>query len=244
MKKVSIIIVSLFVIFFVLARLGFSKVGGGFGGIQISGLYPSGIPDLNTRLFSLGYNQSFSEVLPGVGGFGFGIMNKVVISGFGVKVLPITIEGKFNNTNVSATIDGGMGFFEVGYALLSDNFSLIPMLGIGGGGYLLNFKSKTDAMDFDNVARSPLSYNNTVNYGGCAIELSVLFLGKINLSERKFKWNEKDVNGYTSVGLSLKLSYLFLILDNDVTIINEPIIGQHNLLIGLSIFFGGGSESE
>ncbi|MCX8097095.1 MAG: hypothetical protein N3D81_06340 [Spirochaetes bacterium] len=218
--------------------------GEGFGGPIVSAFYIPSIASLNEKLQSLGYQQRFGEVLLGIGGQGFGYTGNVLMGGGGSVIISSSIEGKFNGTNVVATLSGSFGFFEFGYAVIkAPNFEFAPILGIGGGGYTLSFKSKSEAYDFDTIAKNPYSYANGISYGDFSIEVGILTYGKLILSENIIQLcDDLKIKSYSTVGLILKASYIFSIIGNDDSIISEPSFGDHTISLGLSITFGGKSE--
>lgn len=220
--------------------------GEGFGGPIVSAFYIPSIASLNEKLQSLGYQQRFGEALFGIGVqlFGYAGNSSVLIGGGSSIIIPSSIEGRFDGTNVVATLSGSSGFFEVGYAVVkTPNFEFAPILGIGGGGYTLSFKSKSEAYDFDTIAKNPYSYENRISYGGFSVEVGILTHGKLNISENIIQLcDDLKIKSYSTVGIILKASYIFSIIGNDDTVKSEPSFGNHTISLGLSITFGVKSE--
>lgn len=218
--------------------------GEGFGGPILNAIYIPSISSLNDKLQSLGYQQRFGEVLLGAGVQVFGLIGNVLIGGGNTIIIPSSIEGKFGGTNVVATLSGSFGFFEFGYAVIkTPNLEVAPLLGIGGGEYTLSFKSKSEAYDFNNIAKNPYSYANSISYGGFSIEVGIITHGKLILSENIIQLCEDlKIKSYSTIGLALKASYIFSIIGNDDDVISEPSFGDHTISLGLSITFGGRSE--
>lgn len=241
--KVLVLLLLVVVYVMVARQVNAKSNGGGFGGVTFAAIYPADIGVLNDRLQTLGYPQRF-DVLPGVGGLGFGYSGDVVIGGTGISIIPLSVEGKFNGTNVVAKLSGSFGFFEVGYAAVkTPNFSIIPLLGIGGGGYFLTFKSKSENYDFETIAKNPYSYKNSIPYAGFGVELGLLTHGQLNIGETIVQIHENlKMKSYSSVGILIKISYIFTLVGNNDTIIEEPRFGNHTINLGLSITFGGRSE--
>ena len=119
---------------------------GGAGGINFGGFHvdPSG------------FNQFLPEGYPGftgdflsIGGDGYFMYENIIIGGSGQGLHGDEI--RFNQQK--ANIEGGRGFFQIGYDFLhKDKFKLYPLIGLGGGGMTMTFstlgnQSKTDIVD-------------------------------------------------------------------------------------------------
>ena len=233
--------------------------GKGFGGVLVGAIYNPGITEVNRALESYGFPK-FGDVSLGLGGMGFGVINnKFVIGGAGFANIPLTTEAKINGTNISATMYGGYGFFEIGYNFMGDgNLLLSPILGLGGGSTALVFSSKDDkTYDFDDVVKNPISRKFSIGYGGFGLELGFLML----ISVIDFGQKEVDLNNVTvrrggmevnisnvtvkmknSMSIGLKISYFYVFQSNDPSVAGEPQYSGHNIFA--SLFIGFGSESS
>jgi hypothetical protein len=141
-------------------------INGGFGSFHIGyGYAPFG--DLETMMPDE-FRQDLSPHMLLLGGGGSAIINNWVIGGEGFSFMTPTVE----SNDLKASINGGMGFFNLGYVLYGNNGILLqPFLGIGGGGGSLTYALDED-LDVQDVQNS---FTQTeVEWGG--------FLGQVGLS--------------------------------------------------------------
>lgn len=247
MRVFSIFMVILIVLSFVSVGFGyeyeFPKYNGGGGGFMVVATYVSGVDSINSRLNSLGYSDRISEVLFGFGGMGYGIFDKVLLGGYGVSLVPSSVEGKFNGTNVVGNFTGGFGMFEVGYSIFkTKNLEVIPVVNVGGGGFSMKFYSKVDPQEFNNLATSPLSYSGRIDYDGVMAGVGVLIPVRVIFGERITKICENSFYSYSAIEAVFRLNYSYTFLVDDDSVVEEPKLLGHTLTFGVSIFFGGYSE--
>jgi hypothetical protein len=233
--------------------------GKGFGGVLVGAIYNPGITEVNKAQESYGFPK-FGDVSLGLGGMGFKVIhNKFVIGGAGFANMPLTTEAEINGTNISATISGGYGFFEIGYNLLGDgNLLLSPILGLGGGSTTLVFSSKDDkTYDFDDVVKNPISKEFSIGYGGFGLELGFLMLIRIDFGQKEVDLNnvtvkrggiEENISNVTvkmknSMKIGLKVSYFYVFHSGNPSVAGEPQYSGHNIFASLFIGFGYESSS-
>lgn len=233
----------------VVASVGFGndyilpKYNGGGGGFMVVATYIAGVDGINSKLNSLGYSGRINEVLFGIGGMGYGIFDRVLLGGYGVSLMSSSVEGRFNGTNVVGEFTGGFGMFEVGYSVFkTKNFEVIPVVNVGGGGFSLDFYSKVDPQEFDNIATRPISYSAYVDYGGVMVGIGVLLPARITFGERITKICENNFYSYSTIEAVFRLNYSYTFSTDDDSVIGEPKLLGHSLTFGVSIFFGGYSE--
>lgn len=218
-----------------------SRFGGkGEGSVMVGVIYNQGLSSINEKLTHLGYSPSLGDVLIAIGGSGYWMQGKVLIGGMGMGSIGSSSEAKINGTNLVAEMSVGLGFFEVGYFLVSENnYSFATIIGIGGGGYNLSVRSKDDVVDFNTLVSSPYSHANYVSWGGFGLELGVILSGRIKLNESFTEINNVKIKSTSTIGLNLKVSYIALLQSNDPTIIGEPQFPVHNVMASFGISFGG-----
>ncbi|MCX8029312.1 MAG: hypothetical protein N2712_04875 [Brevinematales bacterium] len=218
--------------------------GEGFGGVTFGAIYSPSINSLNDRLHSLGYSKKLNDVIFVIGGQGFGYSGNVLMGGVGFSVRSSSVENNLNGTNIVVGVSGGFGFFELGYALLkSPNISIVPILGFGGGSYVISFKTKSEVVDFDTIAKNPYSHNNYISYGGTCFELGILTHGQLIVSENIVQISDNTrFRSHGTIGLLLKLSYIFMLATDNTTVVGEPKFGDHNFKLDLTVTFGGRTE--
>ncbi len=109
------------------------------------------IQNLNSRLETKGYPK-FSDKFISLGGGGHSIIGKVIIGGEGHGL----IKKEASNENYKSSLGVGYGFFDLGYIVFStENLSLYPLLGLGGGGMSLKIMEKETHPSFDDVLNNP-----------------------------------------------------------------------------------------
>lgn len=96
-----------------------------------------------------------------MGGMGFGSRGRLVFGGTGYAM----IGDMQYHDSYSYEASGGFGLFNLGYiAAYTSHLRLIPMLGLGGGGYGLDILY-TENLDLDQITEDPgyhLSVSNSV----------------------------------------------------------------------------------
>lgn len=125
--------------------------GGGMGFFSV-GWQRLDLGDLNPRLEAAGY-PAFAEDFLSLGGSGYFVRQRVIIGGEGNGLLrpsETTADGAFRTR-----LSGGYGMFNLGYALASSpRAALFPMVGIGGGGVVLEILDRATP-NFDDVLLNP-----------------------------------------------------------------------------------------
>ncbi len=210
--------------------------GDGFGGPMVGGVYYK-LEDLNSRLSNLGFG-TFDNVQYIVGAKGYALIKqRVLIGGSGFGILGQTV----NNDSVSAKLTGGAGFFDVGFALFaSNNYSLIPVVGIGGAGISLDLAPRQRAEPlFDSVLVNPRR-TAKLNAAGFALKL-----GLVN----HFAWEvvSEQKNNVTStfiLGGSIEASLIFMPsmeweLENGIGVFNAPDPKNYMVMVGVTVLLGG-----
>ncbi len=112
------------------------------------------IGKLNDRLSQNGYSR-FSDNFFSIGGGGHGVVRRLIIGGEGFALVTSDNEAFISGKPYKTSLTGGCGFFNLGYTVFRKNtFSIYPLLGIGGGGFVLNITDRTTA-SFSDVLSSP-----------------------------------------------------------------------------------------
>lgn len=116
--------------------------------------------------FNIGYanlsNSDFQKFLPEgfgqlsesyllLGGEGYALKGNFLMGGSGQAII-----GKDeSNNNLKTEVSGGMGFLNLGYAIINnEKLKIFPMLGIGGGGMELRISEDTD-LSLTNIIEEP-----------------------------------------------------------------------------------------
>ena len=128
---------------------GEARSGGGFFSV---GVHHAGIGDLNRQLGGAGYPE-FGRAMLSIGGGGYGLRaGRLMLGGEGYGL--ITGENAVDGRSVS--LQGGYGFFNVGYLTeLSPELAVYPMVGLGGGGVSLSIGPRGVPDSFDEVVTDP-----------------------------------------------------------------------------------------
>lgn len=131
-------------------------------GTQFTDLAP-----LNDRLRNAGY-PTFASEMVSLGGGGYGVVaNRLMLGGEGHGLL--TADGSVGGRNVS--IGGGYGLFNLGYLFRpTTGLRAYPLLGLGGGGLLLDIESEGTADSFDEVLDNP---NRSASVGRVSLLVSL-----------------------------------------------------------------------
>lgn len=125
--------------------------GKGWFGIGWAGL---DIDPLRDELVAAGYPRLSSDFLS-LGGGGYFMWGRLLLGGHGDGYISDDREVTRLTGPYEITLTGGSGFFDVGYAIVrSGGLDLAPMIGLGGGGYLLEIEDR-DSVTFGQVLQDP-----------------------------------------------------------------------------------------
>lgn len=161
--------------------------------------------------------QGFEEIKQtglSMGGGGYGIAGRVVLGGWGAG---FTQKATKAVANQEAQVSVGYGFFNIGYVLLrSGNLQVFPMLGIGGGGVILQITQKATSYDFDPLLASP---NKMVQLstGGLLLELAMGIHYLLPLS--------MGLEGVGGILLGLRAGYVYTPSEADWKMSDVEVLG-------------------
>jgi hypothetical protein len=112
------------------------------------------LDDLNTALEAQGY-PGFGKDFLTIGGGGHAMLGRLVLGGHGHAFRGGDETVSLGGINYNTSLDGGAGFFDMGFiAYAHDGFTLTPMVGLGGGGYELEILER-EAPTFNEVLQDP-----------------------------------------------------------------------------------------
>jgi hypothetical protein len=107
----------------------------GYGGFTV-GAMNSDLGNLHSAMNTAGYG-SFKNNKPFFGWMGYKIINDRVMLGYWTGFNEGSVESQLNQ----AKMYYGTGFVNAGYAVMNaKHYKLIPFVGVGGGGYVLNLR--------------------------------------------------------------------------------------------------------
>jgi hypothetical protein len=122
---------------------------GGMGFLAI-GTHQLDLDDLNGALLPFGF-LPFRDRALSLGGAGWGIRGRWMIGGEGQGLIVPSRESGGLQTRLNI----GYGLFDVGYRIVAtDALDVFPMLGVGGGGILVDITPR-GAFNFDDVLADP-----------------------------------------------------------------------------------------
>ncbi|MFP4681716.1 MAG: hypothetical protein ACLFQB_14695, partial [Chitinispirillaceae bacterium] len=160
-------------------------------------------------------------------------------SGFGILAQTVQTD------SVTARFSGGMGFFDIGYALVSlKNYSLLPVMGIGGGGMALRLEPRQlAAPSFDSVLVNPRR-TATMNAAGFAIKIGIMNQFAWEVSQER----RNDVVNIFKVGGNIEASVIYLPrmewkLGDDVSVFNAPDPKNYMIMVTATLLLGGREQS-
>lgn len=143
------------------------------------------IKALNSRIENKGYSK-ISDNFISLGGGDYKIINKMIIGGEGYGLIgEETVSGSYKRT-----IEGGYGFFNLGYILYStNNLRIYPFLGLGYSTIDLKIIEKgTSSPSFDDVLGNPKRGVDLTINGFCLnLAFETDYLLKIGRDEKKEK---------------------------------------------------------
>ena len=222
MKLKILVFISLTITTLIFAQQQNSSIYGGQG-YFIFGQNNLDIATLNNALLSKGYS-TFTDKLISFGAGGYGIEKNIIIGGEG-----FALNGETKSQgSYKLSLTGGAGFFNLGYVLLSNNkYILYPLLGIGGGGIVLQIADQNPTT-VDNILSNP-KRSSEITCGALLIKVSVGL--DFILSSKKPNFSP-----------GLKLGYIFAPIksewtDGNTTLGKEPEIGFSGFFFNFTIGF-------
>lgn len=127
--------------------------------------------ELNSQLIGRGY-ASFPETRLTIGGGGHGIRGRWVLGGEGQALIGKSQDATRGGQNYETVLNGGYGFFNVGYlAAKRGHLHAYPFAGIGGAGAQLQIR-ESSAPTFDDVLRDP-GRGASMTAGGLVLQVGV-----------------------------------------------------------------------
>jgi len=183
---------------FFLGSIGHAKPEEGRG-FFMPGVGIMNFSALNTKLNDLDYSGKISNVVPLIGGGGYGVLsNNIILGGHGylMKARPISSE-----THVASLV-GGAGFFDIGYRFKFQDLNVYPLLGIGGGGMGLHVDPKDTEFD-DHLKGTTKKFSTKTGLHGAMINLS-LGVDKFLFPETLSSSQEREI-GHS---LGLRMGYV------------------------------------
>jgi hypothetical protein len=151
------------------------------------------LSDLNDHLRARGYEE-LSEVVTIIGGEGRGVMESgFVVGGRGGAFLSPSADGP---GAVRATLSGGFGMAEFGYAFVHTRPILLTLTaGIGGYGLDIELTERR-TVAFDDVLDDPRR-SESLGHGGLLAGLTLGFDGRVPIG----KTDEKGVRPFFTLGV-------------------------------------------
>lgn len=126
---------------------------------------------LNTSLTDRGY-PSFPERRLTIGAGGHGIRGRWILGGEGHAFVGKTTDAIRTGQNYETALNGGYGFFNVGYlAMQRGHLHAYPFAGIGGAGAQLRIR-ESSAPTFDDVLRDP-GRSASLTTGGLVLQFGI-----------------------------------------------------------------------
>lgn len=193
------------------------------------------IKNLNEELVNKGYSK-FSDDFTFLGGGGRHLINRLIIGAEGYFLL----RDKNTTASYKTSIDGGYGFFDVGYLLFKkEDLMIYPLLGIGGGGFDIEIKEKVpSATGFGDILTNPRRESH-LSVGGPLLNLAIGIDWFLTLTKKE----EKNKGGLV---FGLQASYLLPLTKwDDWYLCEKDISGGPNIAFRgfyLSFAIGGFGE--
>jgi len=145
-KRVPLIVI----IGFLFAQLAWAKEAGGMGYLTVGGSKID-IEALNTSLVDNGYS-TFSNNFFLLGGGGQAIVKRAMFGG----EAQVMIGKEEVSDSFRISINGGYGFFNLGFLLCStDAFMVYPLVGVGGGVMTLEIRERGTSPSFYDILEDP-----------------------------------------------------------------------------------------
>ncbi len=197
---------------------------GGFGGF---GLFYTGldVKGINQVLSNHGI-EGISAYQTGLGGGGYGGGDRLIFGGYGFGT-----QENLQGDSMTVGVEGGAGFFNVGYELLPNGpIDLFGILGIGGGGYTFEFKPEQGSVSFDSLIADPHRFA-AVKYSSFSVELGVMGIVEVK-------------KGAPMIGLAVKASYILPVTEkwenmDGTDLLGTPDFSFRGANLSLFLMFGG-----
>jgi hypothetical protein len=192
---------------------------------------------LNSALKTAGY-PTFSDKFVTLGGGGHSFIRRFLLGGEGHAMVGEDQSVTLNETEYKVSFNGGYGFFDIGYAVISTpRFHVYPFLGIGGGGYTLRI-TKNDKPTFDSVMVNP-GNNSNLSIGGLMLQFGIGVDYFLPMSERE--------DGVGGPMIGLRAGFLLTPIKGDWFLEDIEILGGPHLGIKgpyVRLMLGGGGTSR
>ncbi len=201
---------------------------GGFGYMDYSASVLN-YNQINGFLVEKSYNE-IKKLQHGIGGGGGFIISNFYIGGQGGNFFKTQLQ----NSNNNLTIEGGFGFFDFGYAIcFKKRNTIIPTIGIGGGGYTIKIQNKQANNDFSEQLASP-SGSAEFESGGMLVQPQILY---------KCYAGTNESEGFF---IGIKTGYRYSIGNwkpvGNTSLQNTPSMNMDGFFLGLVL--GGGSVKK
>lgn len=171
--------------------------GGAGQGYFYIGASTVDVEKLNRSLNAFGYPELADRVIS-MGGGGHTFINRLVIGGQGHALIGKSYDVTVRNTQYKTSLNGGIGFFNVGYLLTrGGNLKVYPMLGIGGGGIELSIIEKQPPA-FEQILQQP-NRSSRLSKG--------VFLVNLSLGVDFLVVTKADEEGTRTLVMGLELGY-------------------------------------
>ena len=184
---------------------------------------------MNDALAARGLPQVSSAFVT-LGSAGYFRLNRLLLGGEGYAILPREGSSPTHETTVS----GGMGFFDVGYVVVSrGGLAIFPMLGLGGGGLSYSIGEKR-AGGFDAVLDDPRR-GASLTRGG--------FLGQIALGIDHLFDGRREATQAGGPVVGLRVGYAAQLTHGDWQVFGASVDGGPSVGLGgpfLRLVVGGG----
>jgi hypothetical protein len=189
--------------------------------------------DLEDRLTANGY-ESLPWARPIIGGEGHAVLpSGFVVGAWGAALLG---PGSSGPNDYTATLSGGFGMLDLGFALVHRRAALLSLLaGIGGYGYSVDIGNGSST-SFDDALANP-ARSTSVGTGGVLGSLTLGFDGRVDIGEPK-----AGRQGFFSLGARLGVLYGPPIgewsLANEGTATGGPTTGLTGGFAAMAVGFG------
>jgi len=151
----------------------------GYSGFTV-GVMNSDLDNLNSAMNAAGYG-SFKNTKPFFGWLGYRIINNKVMLGYWTGFNEQSVESPFNQ----AKMYYGTGFVNAGYAVMNTkHYKLIPFIGAGGGGYVLNLRPIDQGSPTVQDVLTDPRRTASMNAGYIALELGLNNHFSFNVSDK------------------------------------------------------------
>ncbi|MCK4597488.1 hypothetical protein KAU04_05585 [bacterium] len=208
-----------------------NRLKGGGGGGFMMGLNMFDFDDLDRELGERGYAALPDNTFE-LGGGGYGLVGRVLLGGEGFG-----FSQKASSTDQKVTIEGGYGFFDLGYVVLrTGNFFAYPCIGIGGGSLTMTIYQKGDEPTFDEILDDP-AREVRVSTGGFMLNAALGMDYLVALGG-------DEMGGQGGILVGLRAGYMFTPSKGDwkmeeTSVLGGPELGLDGPYVHLMLGFGG-----